>query len=706
MKKLFLILVLIFTVYQLVFAQLSLQKPVDYYSLAIEESNKGNLPEAIKLFKLSISEYDNPDSYFELAKIYYKKNTVESRVKARELIQKAIWKDPNNVEYRLLQAELMECFSRNLAYKYYEEILDIDKNCTTALFNLGRIKEEEFYEYNNSVLQVESDPALSFNVFAIEEFIKAERFLKSAIKSDSACIDAYIHLAKLYEEIDEPAKGIHYLKKVNDYDPENKETALLLGIFYYKTSRLDSAYFAYERAINMMDQNEKKEFKYLSASFLTENKIIENSDHNYKPEEDKVVDNFWKISDPLFLTKYNERLLEHYSRVSYSNLKFSVDELELKGWNTDRGETVIRYGEPLKKIRYRPYINAGGRTQLMLKTDFWYYKDKVLGFVDEYWNENFQFSTPRPGSRHLSQFPGDADFFMNDLRRTEPESYEPRFEGPAINVPFQIVQFKDIENDSVSTTQVYFNYALYSEKNMNYKNRNSLAHRYGIFFIKGDSEVESKKISRISDLDYRRELKLGLNEIYKVNSVLVNALPDSGILALEIIRDSDKGTFSKRTNFAIKKFNQTELDISDIILASVVDKEHSRAIKRNNLNLLPNPINTFTAINDIYIYYEVYNLVPNESGSAEFMQRITISQINEHSGMENFLNSLLGVIGLGDKEEVLTLETKYQSFEKNSPVYLQLDMSKYEKGDYNINIEIEDLSTGDVASSQTILRWK
>ncbi|MCK7529461.1 MAG: hypothetical protein MZV64_73870 [Ignavibacteriales bacterium] len=183
-------------------------------------------------------------------------------------------------------------------------------------------------------------------------------------------------------------------------------------------------------------------------------------------------------------------------------------------------------------------------------------------------------------------------------------------------------------------------------------------------------------------------------------------MPDSGIMALEIIRDSDKGTFSKRTNFAIKKFNQTELDISDIILASVVDKEHSRAIKRNNLNLLPNPINTFTAINDIYIYYEVYNLVPNESGSAEFTQRIAISQINEHSGLENFLNSLLGVIGLGDKEEVLTPETKYQSFEKNSPVYLQLDMSKYEKGDYNINIEIEDLLTGDVASSQTILRWK
>ena len=705
-KFISLIFVLIFIPLNQGFAQLSNQNPNEYYYLAVEESERGNISDAIKLFKLSISEYGNPDSYYELAKIYFGQNTVESRVRARELIQKAIWKRPKNIEYRLFQAKLMESFSRNLAFRFYEDITNIDNDCTEALFNLGRIKEAEYYEYINSVLQVESDPALSFDRFAIEDFLKAERFFKSAIKSDSSCLDAYIHLANMYEDIGEPEKGIAYLKKVIDFDPENKEAILLLGLLYYKTSQIDSSSSAYETALNLMNAKEKDDFKFQSASFLVQNNLSDKLNVPADSEFEQTVNNYWKVSDPLFLTDYNERLLEHFSRVIYSNLKFSLRDAGLPGWDSDRGETVIRYGEPIKRVRYRPYINAGGRTQLMLKTDFWYYKDKVLGFVDEYWNENYRFSSPRPGSRHVSQFPGDADFFMNDLRRTEPESYNPKFEGPVIQVPINIVQFKNLERDSLPNTQVYINYALDSYKKISPDDRYPLAHKYGIFFFKEDSEIETKKLDRIIDLDYKRDLKISLFEEYMINSVLVDLPPDSGVLAFEIIRDTDNGVFAKRTNFKIKNFSETGLDISDIILASDVNKSDNLSIRRKDLNLLPNPLNTFTVITKIFIYYEVYNLSSDEKGISNFEQQITISKINETSGLGNFFNSLIGIIGLGDSENTLTLTTEYQSYERDTPVYLQLDMSKYEKGDYKINIEIKDLLDESVVSSQTILRWK
>lgn len=705
-KFISLIFVLIFIPLNQGFAQLSNQNPNEYYYLAVEESERGNISDAIKLFKLSISEYGNPDSYYELAKIYFGQNTVESRVRARELIQKAIWKRPKNIEYRLFQAKLMESFSRNLAFRFYEDITNIDNDCTEALFNLGRIKEAEYYEYINSVLQVESDPALSFDRFAIEDFLKAERFFKSAIKSDSSCLDAYIHLANMYEDIGEPEKGIAYLKKVIDFDPENKEAILLLGLLYYKTSQIDSSSSAYETALNLMNAKEKDDFKFQSASFLVQNNLSDKLNVPADSEFEQTVNNYWKVSDPLFLTDYNERLLEHFSRVIYSNLKFSLRDAGLPGWDSDRGETVIRYGEPIKRVRYRPYINAGGRTQLMLKTDFWYYKDKVLGFVDEYWNENYRFSSPRPGSRHVSQFPGDADFFMNDLRRTEPESYNPKFEGPVIQVPINIVQFKNLERDSLPNTQVYINYALDSYKKISPDDRYPLAHKYGIFFFKEDSEIETKKLDRIIDLDYKRDLKISLFEEYMINSVFVDLPPDSGVLAFEIIRDTDNGVFAKRTNFKIKNFSETGLDISDIILASDVNKSDNLSIRRKDLNLLPNPLNTFTVITKIFIYYEVYNLSSDEKGISNFEQQITISKINETSGLGNFFNSLIGIIGLGDSENTLTLTTEYQSYERDTPVYLQLDMSKYEKGDYKINIEIKDLLDESVVSSQTILRWK
>ena len=201
-------------------------------------------------------------------------------------------------------------------------------------------------------------------------------------------------------------------------------------------------------------------------------------------------------------------------------------------------------------------------------------------------------------------------------------------------------------------------------------------------------------------------MKISLYEKYKINSLLVNLPPDSGILAFEIIRDTDNGVFANRTNFKIKKFSETKLDISDIILASEVDKSNNLALKRKDLNLLPNPLNTFTSINQIFIYYEVYNLSFNDSSISNFEQRITISRIEENSNLENFFNSLLGVMGLGKDEKTLTLTTEYQAYEKDVPVYLQLDMNKYEKGDYKINIEIKDLFNDNMVNSQTILRWK
>ena len=91
-----LIYFLIFIPSHQTFSQLSNQNLSELYNIAIDEYSRGDISEAIKLLQQSISADDNPDSYFELAKIYYEQNTVKSRVKAKELIQKAIWKKPKN----------------------------------------------------------------------------------------------------------------------------------------------------------------------------------------------------------------------------------------------------------------------------------------------------------------------------------------------------------------------------------------------------------------------------------------------------------------------------------------------------------------------------------------------------------------------------------------------------------------------------------
>ena len=689
-------------------SQMSFTPDNSYHQQGLEAIENGDTKEAEKLFRLSVEEYSYGPSNFELAKIYKSINTIKSRTRARKFIQKAIWKQPDIIEYRLLLADLMEYFSSNMAYDVYEDILQIDSKCITALYNLGRIKEMDFYEYNKSVKKFDSDPFLSLQSYALEDFTKAEDFFSRVITYDSLHIDSYLHLSYLYEEVGEPEKGIPLLQKVISLEPSNKQAYVYLGLLYYKASEIESCYSVYQTALDLMSAEEKNDFKFNSAELLfstkLQSKLAELTDY----ELSETIIDFWNLSDPLYLTAYNERLLEHYSRVAYSNLRFSLPKLGVTGWNSDRGEILVRYGEPIERVRYRPYINAGGRTQLMLKTDLWIYRDKVLGFVDESWSGNFRFSTPSPGSRHHSQFVGDTDFFVGDLRRIDPESYEPKFEGPVFDVPFNIVQFKNIDVENSSSTQLYLSYALDSSNLLNSEERYPLAHKYGLFFLGNQTDLKQKSINSINEIAPGRNLKLDLNSEIVINSIMLEAEPDTGQLAFEIIMKQDNAVSTNHVDFKIKKFKEDELDISDIILAARIDKSSTdfTSIKRKNMSILPNPLQTFSHTNDVFIYYEVYNLTLDDNNSSNFEQNIIITKPTEETGIGNVINSVLGFFGIGDEDDIVTLTTNYQSFNKDTQVYLQLDMGNYEKGNYIIRVIIEDKLSDKTVSEETLLRWR
>ncbi len=63
------------------------------------------------------------------------------------------------------------------------------------------------------------------------------------------------------------------------------------------------------------------------------------------PEEQRrLFLHFWDRRDPTPGTDRNERMEEYYFRVAYANERYS--RFHDRGWNTDRGEIFIRFGEP------------------------------------------------------------------------------------------------------------------------------------------------------------------------------------------------------------------------------------------------------------------------------------------------------------------------------------------------------------------------
>jgi GWxTD domain-containing protein len=87
------------------------------------------------------------------------------------------------------------------------------------------------------------------------------------------------------------------------------------------------------------------------------------------------IKEFWKKKDPDPDTPLNEIMVEFYERVLQANKKFAGEYTE--GWTTDRGKSLILYGEPDRVDAYRYNLKSK-------PYEIWYYEseNKKLIFID------------------------------------------------------------------------------------------------------------------------------------------------------------------------------------------------------------------------------------------------------------------------------------------------------------------------------------
>ena len=294
-----------------------------YYKEGLTALNKKDYEAAKNLFKKSISEKENAPAEYELAKILVSKNSIEARNEARDLMTRAIFADPNNIKYHLLMADLWEYISDELASIEYENILKIDSTNIIALLQLGKMKEKHFEEYNNSfLLDDPSNPMLNFYKLSEKYFGEAKSYFEKVLSVDSLNSQAILHLSFLNDDIKKPEKALPLLEKLVKYCPEDKGARLCLGVMYYKTSNLQGSYIEYQEALKLMDVNERMDFTFNSVKELIE-PLFGGKMENYSDKElQNLINSYWTVKNPLFMSKYNARLLEHYTSVAEANLHF------------------------------------------------------------------------------------------------------------------------------------------------------------------------------------------------------------------------------------------------------------------------------------------------------------------------------------------------------------------------------------------------
>ncbi|MBI1937218.1 MAG: GWxTD domain-containing protein [Ignavibacteriales bacterium] len=720
-------------------------------SLKTEEFQKGlqalsnkDTAAAKTFFKQSIKKHNDAPSNYEYAKLLSVIKSHWDLTSAIEYSRRAVQLDKKNIPYRLLLAQIREDLfyasflnveERKAAKIEFERILEIDSTCVEAHYNLGRLLQEDFLNFNRSQIKYVSSGYVTkldrmryegsslsaaakaeirreianteflnsigdFTTNQMDEdvqetFEESEKHLTDVIKLNPADEKSYLLLTQMYIDNNMAAKSIPHLIDLQKVNRNSKDVSMYLGLVYYLNRENEKASKEFQKAMMKLTPEGLGEFKYETVKILLEPKLGARMENMSREEIEALVIKFWDMNDPLYLTSYNERILEHYARVAYANLFFWVPELNFTGWKTERGETLLRYGQPLNKIKYRQGADESAKNWDSPLTEVWVYSDKYFVFEDVYRNKNFTFSNPERG-KIAAQFGVNSFEDFQNIKQVQFQDYAPSFEGPEFSVPFSTYQFK---SEKYYHTDLFLSYNLNpADTSLAVENFND-GYDLGLFLF----DLRGNKIADIK----KNYVSNNFDDGAKHNSILVTTMPDTLTIAFELLRKKDKGVFSRHAKYRIKEFRESKMDISGIVLASAVEAGSplDGAIIRKNISVIPNPTNKFTRSDQLFVYYEVYNLAMNREKLTSFDQEITIRKKDEDSQLGGILNKVGDILGIGKSGEKITLTSHYQTLERNPQIYLQLDLSGYEPANYIVTITIKDqISNTSASSSAEVVR--
>jgi GWxTD domain-containing protein len=627
----------------------------------------------------------HPDSariQARLAAIYFAEGTVEGRALAAKHLNLALRKDPDNVAYRLLLAEVwFEATFWRRGVGELETILARDPGNCDARFRLGCAYLERAVEE-----------------WQEESFIRARRELSLVDSRHNAWCRARRKLALCLFDMGKPDSSVALLEALPG-DSLDTEALLVMGMALNEMKDLEGADSAFKRALSGMDDAERH--RYVSADLVggTEPAV-----------SDSLLDLFWRKRDPDLATPCNERLVEHLARVAFADLHFSVPRLDRPGSLTTRGEVFIRYGRPTAWF-FDPfgsgifadetvmplmeptgpagspgagYAEEAGRRhgRMRLRVDkprwIWTYPGFTLDFEDVFLNGDYTFPYERDWSAYTYAY----------LEREIPEIYETRIKKNMHVVMDALNRLDNLGRPSLRLVYACdtrgVNYQPdYEWPEADYQVRIALMDTNYTDVIRSNFAV---RLAADSGAIYRTTYPM-------IATTDLSAPPGSLIAAVSISSEANGAVGFTSHPVEIRRFGRG-LEVSDIELRF---KDRGPA----------NPSHVYLRRGFAHIAFDIYNLALDARGTgrAEVAYRITRRRESESAVMR-----LIKYLGLAPSERFSTgmasVESKYElrSVGPNRFETIGVDLAPLAMGDYDIEVKVKDLVSGEDRTVTTTLR--
>ncbi|KPK96259.1 hypothetical protein AMJ80_01005 [bacterium SM23_31] len=695
------------------------QTAQEYYNQGLELKKQNQIDEAIKVFEKATGKDRNfSEAYYEIALLYQSKQTPGSLKRAETALLEACRIDTKNVKYknalgkvyldRGMFEESKTMYKRALAinpddttalaemaiiladevnrykyrvdnvpryYFYDPNILEYKRHYTGSMMDIKTlegakrigimppIRWEEHVAMNDSTSRAYNDKILTLNPFDREALYRQGLlyFDKVVYQSSYGSSHFYDGFRPDTSYIDEFAKLFEELVRNH---PDDKDGHLFLGLAYHRMHEYEKAYEYYNTARSLMSEDERAVFSnvgYLSAGGIKEKNIIiaESADSN-----------FWYQRDPLYLTPYNERELEHYSRVAEANLRFFKPDQGIEGWQTDRGKMLIKYGLPKNRVQYGfPFTK-----------DYWHYDNFAYVFERLGWDINGVF---------VLTVWDNMDFrkIVTDIEKNYPEFYEYEPKGKIIDFYLDAADFRGDEGE----TRVEFYYGIpfnrlrFDEEGEYYYGN----FRTGVFLHDQDW---NRILEDVQDKDLQFSA-VSIDTLYKslgVDKFEYQVKPGKYNYAFEIMDWYSDNAGTLHDTIDVEEYGYNTLQISDIQVAwDITMLNPDTLIFRDNLDIDPNPRRIYLMDESIYIYYEIYNLLLDGfPGGSDYTVEYKLQYLEKDKPwIVDFVRKL--VINSKQDKGVAT-SFNVRGRERNESAFLRIDHKIKKTGQYRLTLKITD----------------
>lgn len=520
------------------------------------------------------------------------------------------------------------------------------------------------------------------------DLARAEEHFRAGVRADPASVPANTALLAMLAGTDRDEELLDAARAFAAAADTSADAWLALGLAQWRLHHGAAADSAFARGLALLPAAEREPLEDLSTVLRAPDAL----GYRQLSESARVAfdSTYWWAADPLRLTPENEFRLEHLARVAYADLLFSAPDLRLRGWQTDRGQLLVRYGPPpvVGTFPPDPQENTDDVLQVGMVTTVWYYPEGNLRFVF--------FGPPAYNYQRLA---GDFPSYAENLRAQVPSVYNNVPVAQHMDsIPVQAAEFLPTA-DSSGTDLIFFAGIPVRDMVTGVDLRQGRLET-GLF-VSDDArrDVVVRRHSEGVDFNGGDQFE---NRTYEAR-----LLSGAYFYRLEALLPDATRAARGAAMLAVDDFRADSLSMSDVLVADrIAPKEEGGSLRsRQDFFIAPNAAMRFHRNDPVHLYTEVYHLrpKPGSEGVAEFevSLRLRVDTIQRTNVGARIVGGLLDAVGAsakGDNQVLLSFVTREPIAGRDRiPIYLALDLGGAPTGVYSLDMSIKDLVTGRVA---------